>query len=568
MNAPRGPHQSVSTDDLAFLPALEQARLVRQREVSPVELVQTYLQRIERLDPTLNSYITVVGDQAIATARAAEAVAGQAETSPLHGVPVSIRDLHLTAGIKTSFGIHQMRNFVPPVDDTAVAKLRSAGLVILGKTAAPAIGQGCVTEPVGFLPCRNPWDTDRTPRGSSGGAGAALAGGLCALSEGSDGGGSIRIPSAWCGLVGVKPSRGRVSTAPAPSNLLAAHGPMAHTVSDAAAMLDIMSGPVLGDAYWAPPPDRSFLKEVSIPPGRLRIAVSLGGSDVAPAIRAALEATVLLLTELGHDVVEADPDPTWSRLFEEIIDAMAGPGTEMVVKSLGLEPGPDLDPIVMGMVLMGRDVTANDYVAADANMMRRARQVTEFFSDYDLLLSPTTAKPPPHIGEHRELSVRELFLAWERYVPFTTMWNATGQPAISVPSGLDDQGSPSGCSSWVAPQTRRRSSGWRASSRRRGHGRSTTRGCQISQSDDSNKRTRMRTFEIMSVFASQVQDGRGAAPEREHSPAVARSNHSRSSLMPELHTCSGAPPAAKHLSARNNTADNSPRIVQGWEVQP
>ena len=417
--------------------------MVARREVSPRELVDVYLERIERLNPLLGAFVTVAGERARAEARSAEARAGRDDAPPFLGVPISIKDLHATEGVATSMGLAALRNHVPAEDEVSVRRLRDAGFIILGKTTAPALGQGCVTEPAGFPPARNPFDRERSPGGSSGGAGAAAAARLCAVSHGSDGGGSIRIPSAWCGLVGVKPSRGRVSLQPRLSSLQNVIGPMAHTVADAAAVLDVLQGPELGDQYWAPPPPRPFLDEVGVDPGRLRVAVSLGGSEIAPAYRAALDRTVDLLAELGHDVFERDPDPTWSCLFEEMIDSIMGAGLRRGVEDLGI-PLEGIDPIIAGQLELGAHVSADDYLTTTNRLLERARLITRFFSDVDVLLSPTAAKSPPRIGEHRELSVRDLFVIWERYVPFTTMWNNTGQPAITIPAGFDENGIPIG----------------------------------------------------------------------------------------------------------------------------
>jgi amidase len=236
--------------DLAFTSAVELAELVRLKKVSPVELVELYASRIESLNPTLGAYLTLTLDEAREQAKAAEAALDVDDLPPFHGVPISIKDLNETKGVRTTHGNAAFADRISTYDDEVVAKLKRAGFIMLGKTNTPEFGTTCFTDPPGYYPARNPWDTTRTTGGSSGGAAGALAAGLCPISQGSDGGGSIRIPSSLCGLFGIKPSRGRVTHAPGPQSFLSQCGPIAHTVADAAAMLDVISGPyrVLGPA--------------------------------------------------------------------------------------------------------------------------------------------------------------------------------------------------------------------------------------------------------------------------------------------------------------------------------
>ncbi|MGH3132021.1 MAG: amidase, partial [Gaiellaceae bacterium] len=261
--------RGLASDDLAFLSATEQARLVRDREVASLELVETYLERIERLDPELNAYVTVCAEEAVADARSPR-------PGPFSGVPLPIKDLSETAGIRTTFSCRAFADYVPERDVEIVRRLRAAGFVILGKTNTPEFGTTAVTESALNGACRNPWDTSRTPGGSSGGAAAAVAAGLAPLAHGSDGGGSIRIPASCCGLFGIKPTRGRISTAPYGDPYgFSTNAPMARTVADAAAFLDVVAGPEPGDQYVAPPPERPFETEVGAPPGRLRVALAV-----------------------------------------------------------------------------------------------------------------------------------------------------------------------------------------------------------------------------------------------------------------------------------------------------
>lgn len=428
--------------EVIFAPATEQSRLVRAGELSAVELVDAYLDRIERIDGSVGAYVTVAADSARQAARAAQDRLPLGDLPPLLGVPVSVKELNDVAGLPSTSGLAALRGRLATADDNVVRRMRAAGAIVIGKTTSPALGIGCVSEPAGFAPARNPWDLSRTPGGSSGGAAAALAAGLCAISQGSDGGGSIRIPASWCGLVGLKPSRGRVSSAPQPSSLLSTCGPITRTVLDAAVLLDVISGPELGDAYWAAPPLRPFADEVGRDPGRLRIAVSLGGRDIDEGPRAALDASIEVLTSLGHVVEEADPDPTWGWVIEESLHGLRAPGVAAVAAALPTQDG--LDPLLASLIEYSASLSAQSYVETHAAMLDRARRVTMFFGDYDALLCPTVAKGPPRVGEHRDLDVAALFATWEGYVPFTTMWNWTGQPAISLPVGLDAAGLPVG----------------------------------------------------------------------------------------------------------------------------
>ncbi|MGB3757618.1 MAG: amidase, partial [Rivularia sp. (in: cyanobacteria)] len=247
--------------DLAFAPALKQSELIRRKEVSPLELVELYLERIQQFNSKLGSYFTVTAEQAIDDAKSKTEMLAQTQELPLFfGVPISIKDLNPVAGIPCSYGNAALLGNVPDYDDGVVAKIKQAGFIILGKTASSELGSFPYTEANGFPPTRNPWNLEYTSGGSSGGAASALAAGLCSIAQGSDGGGSIRGPAACCGLVGIKPSRGRVTHAPVGDRLngIATNGPIARTVADAAALLDAMSGYVSGDSYWLPEPEKTF----------------------------------------------------------------------------------------------------------------------------------------------------------------------------------------------------------------------------------------------------------------------------------------------------------------------
>ena len=302
--------------DVIWLSATEQADLLRRREISSTELVRAYLARIEALNPRLGAYVTVCADDALAAARAADQQLALPvpPDAPFLGVPISIKDLVETKGVRTTYSSRAFADYVPDFDAAVVRRLKNAGFVLLGKTNTPEFGNLSFTESILNGVCRNPWNTERTPGGSSGGAAAAVAAGLCPVGHGSDGGGSVRTPASCCGVVGLKPARGRISCAPGLGESmvgLSTDGTLTRTVLDAAAMLDVMAGYETGDPYWAPPPARPFRDEVGASPGTLRVAfttVSPTGHPMTPECVAAVRSTARLLADLGHHVEEACPD--------------------------------------------------------------------------------------------------------------------------------------------------------------------------------------------------------------------------------------------------------------------
>lgn len=432
------------SDDLAFASAIELSELVRLRKVSPVELVDLYGRRIEELNPRLGAYLTTTIDQARDQAKQAEAAIAGDELPPFFGVPISIKDLNETAGVRTTHGNGAFADRVPDEDDSVVRSIKRAGFIMLGKTNTPEFGTTCWTDPPAYFPARNPWDPERTTGGSSGGAAGALAAGLCPISQGSDGGGSIRIPASLCGLYGIKPSRGRVSNFPGAQSFLSQNGPITRTVADAAALLDVLAGYKTGDSWWAPPPARPFAEEVGRRPGRLRIAFTTKPSfdtPVAPGNVAGVEHSSRLLADLGHEVSEASP-PDWpEQVVEDFFITWA-------VRTCGADPMPpfdSLEPVNQALIEFGRTVDAPTFESANRRIMKASRDLVAFFADYDVLVTPTVAGPPPVIGSYRDPDnpIAE-FLNAASLVPFTPPWNTTGQPAVSVPLHSDEQGLPVG----------------------------------------------------------------------------------------------------------------------------
>jgi amidase len=432
------------SDELAFASALELAARVRAREVSPVELVQFYLERIERIDPQLNAYVTVDADGALAAARAAESVASDA---PFRGVPLPVKDLHETAGLRTTYSTKALADNVPRHDAAVVRRLREAGFVLLGKTNTPELGTIGMTESELNGACRNPWDTTRTSGGSSGGAAAATAAGLCPAAHGSDGGGSIRNPSSCCGVVGVKPSRGRVSPAPYGSGALGlgTSGPIARTVRDAAALLDVMRGYETGDFFVAPEPERPFLAECDDVPGRLRVAVTTQPPVEVPVgddCAAAAASTADLLAELGHDVREATPPWQSDELLVDFVRVwQVGPAVA------GIDDLSLLEPINRALAEDARVTSSPDLTVSIQRLQRMVREVLVFWDDVDVVVTPTLALPPVPVGWTFEDTDGDPHAAFARqilFTPYTPLVNVTGQPALSLPLHWSEAGLPIG----------------------------------------------------------------------------------------------------------------------------
>jgi amidase len=422
---------------LAFLPALEQARLVREREVSAVELVEEYLARIERLDPELNAYVTVCGDEALAAAQAPV-------DGPFSGVPTPIKDLVDTAGIRTTYSCKAFAANVPADDAELARRIRAAGFIVLGKSNTPEFGTTAVTESELNGICRSPWDPSRTPGGSSGGASAAVAAGLAPIAQGSDGGGSIRIPASCCGLFGLKPSRGRSSPAPRGDAYgFSVAGSLARTVADAAAFLDAIAGPVPGDPYVAPPPERPYLEEVGVDPGRLRVALVLEPptrGKVDPACASAAREAGGLLEELGHDVDEVSV--AWHT--DDLGELFATVWQTIPTLYPSVDPS-QLDPLNAAFLKRAHAVSSAEYVAAYVRLQQYGRRVAAFVADYDIVLTPTLALPPVPVGWVREPDdPSEQFQRALRFTPFTPAVNVAGLPAASVPLAWTDEGLPIG----------------------------------------------------------------------------------------------------------------------------
>ena len=435
------------------LTALEMADAVRRREVSPVELVADALDRIARLDAQVGAFVTVTPDRAMEQAREAEQLlvsAGDSRTlPPLLGVPTAIKDLNMVAGVPTQFGSRAMSAFVAALDDHVVTLLRRAGAISVGKTATPEFGLPCYTETDIGPPTRTPWDLSRSAGGSSGGAAAAVASGFVPFAQGSDGGGSIRIPASVCGLVGVKTARGRVSKGPTDldATRLSVLGPLARTVRDAAAFLDAVAIPQQGDPDpVAPlPVGESFASWCDRDPGRLRI----GRFTDSPMhhvldrqVHAAWESAARLVAELGHDVVDiAPPLPPEAIPAFETVWCVSAASIPVQVEDEHL-----LRPLTRHLRERGRASTAPQFAAALGALNVFARRGIESMADLDAVLVPTVAMLPRPVGwfcgDGSDPAAD--FERQKQFTPYTAMYNATGQPAVSLPLFESAEGLPIG----------------------------------------------------------------------------------------------------------------------------
>jgi Asp-tRNA(Asn)/Glu-tRNA(Gln) amidotransferase A subunit family amidase len=429
--------------ELAFTPAWKQAQMVAQKQVSPVELTHLYLNRIERLNPSLNAYLTVCADEALAKAKQAESqVAQGGNLGPLHGVPVSIKDLELTEGVKTTLGSLVFKNLVPDRDSVVVERIKNAGAIILGKTNTPEFGLSAVTENRLGPPSRNPWNTDCISGGSSGGAGAALAAGLCALATGSDGGGSIRIPSALCGVYGIKPSQGRIPRAggmgnPEP-NQFAQSGPMSNCVRDSALLLQVLSGPDPRDPspyMRVEPPD--FVAALGQGMKGLRIAWSpdFGYGAVDPDVEKTVRSAVKTLEDMGCTVEEIDigfdvkeVHPHFWKIFTSN-DCAAYP-------DLLREKADQLSTYGREALEFGDAVTGAEYAQSVRRVFELCLYFKELMEKYDLLMTPTTAVPAfPFDDRPKVIAGKEVHSFWG-FFPYTFPINMVGHPAASIPCGF------------------------------------------------------------------------------------------------------------------------------------
>lgn len=437
-------------EDYRKYDAVAVAGLIAKREVSAAEVLETAIARAERVNPAINAIVHKQYE------KARKAVAAGLPQGPLAGVPYLIKDLgFFESGEPATFGSFLFKDFVADHESAYVTRCKKAGLVFMGRSASPEFGLSPNTEPRLYGSCRNPWNLEYSAGGSSGGAAAAVAAGILPVAHATDGGGSIRIPAAQCGLFGLKPSRGRVSLAPDAGEgwggLSVGHV-VSRSVRDSALMLDCTAGMEPGDPYAAPSPERPFLDAIARPPGRLRIAVMLRdhrGATLHPECRKAVDGAAKLCAELGHTVEEADPelDLTALRPMNARISAANTARTcALRWQALGRAPNADdVEATTWAVYQRGLKVSGVEYVEAIAAVHATGRKLGRFLARYDMILSTTLAGPPPKLGYFDQNGDVETFS--ERvteYLSVTPLHNATGTPAMTVPLHWTADGLPVG----------------------------------------------------------------------------------------------------------------------------
>ncbi len=444
------------TTNLAELDLTAQAELVRDGEVAPIELIDAAIERLEKVNPELNAAIHLLYE------RARKRAAGPLADGAFRGVPFVMKDLlGGNAGEPLHGGMRALKeaNFVAPVDSYLAEKFRDAGLITIAKTNTPEWGLAGTTEPQAYGASKNPWDSTRSPGGSSGGSAAAVAARVVAAGHGGDGGGSLRIPASACGIVGLKPTRGRVSGGPLYGEIwhgFATEGAMTRSVRDMAGLLDVMAGRMPGDPYSPAPPDRPYRTVMDEDPGSLRIGFFASppwGTDrLHTDCRAAADAAAKVLGSLGHRVEDRYPgaydDPDFMSQFGRIIVAQATRSLDSIAAMMGRELGPEaVEAYTWWFIEQGRRVSAAEYLASVDWIQSFSRRMAAFWAEgFDLLLTPTLAEPPPKLGEMTNPS-QDPAVVWARnleVIPFTPAQNATGQPAISLPLYWSDNGLPIG----------------------------------------------------------------------------------------------------------------------------
>ncbi len=438
-------------NDVAFLDATAQAELVRTKQIKPEELLDGTIERIERLNPQLNAVVLPMYDQARA------AIAAGLPDGPFTGVPFVLKDLGaMYAGVVQTQGSGFCKDFVSPLDSELTQRYKEAGLVICAKTNTPEFGLTPTTESRLLGAAHNPWNLDHSTGGSSGGSAAAVASGMVPFGHANDGGGSIRIPAACCGLFGLKPTRARITAGPLLGDIMGGlvnEHCVSRSVRDSATLLDATAGSMPGDPYVAPQQERPYIEEVGASPGRLRIAFTTNTFTTAPLhddCVAAVKDTVALLSDLGHEVEEASPPVPGEQLIQSFTQLWAAGNTwsiDTLAMFTGKQPKEeDFEILTWALYKTGQEITATQYLTAISGMQTMARQIAGFHETYDIWLTPALSTPPAELG-HFLSTPEDPMLGFTRsadYVPFTPIQNATGQPAMSVPLYWNEAGLPIG----------------------------------------------------------------------------------------------------------------------------
>ena len=435
---------------LAFTPASELRELIASKQLSPVDLTEMYLRRIEEMNPTLNVFLTITAEQALETAREAETAVVRGDAlGPLHGIPTSIKDLVPTKGVRTTRGSLTLKDWIPDEDDAVVDRIKGAGAIILGKTNTPEFGLSATTENRLGDDCRNPWNPERVSGGSSGGAGASLAAGLNPIAQGSDGGGSIRMPASFCGVYGIKGTQGRV---PRKYSTQQGHlpinfsqiGPMSRTVLDSAIFMNVMAGPHPRDPGSALGEPLDYTAELNKGVKGLRIGWSpdFGSAAVDPEVLQATQKAAEVFQELGANVEPAplEFDITELRKLYVTIASVS----HYLAYGWAFEEHPEmLMDYVHGDIKHGKEVTGAQYATATSELAQHRAKVAAYFDDFDLLLTPTLAVPAFPCGQ-RPATIGGKGVDWRGAFPFTFAFNMSGNPAASVPCGFSSDGMPIG----------------------------------------------------------------------------------------------------------------------------
>jgi amidase len=433
---------------LAFMPATELAARIRDGSYTAAEVVEAAIRRIDAVDHELGAFVEVDAEAALDEAGAI----APGDRRPFTGVPIAVKAGTAVAGLCMNYGSRFLSGHRPTHSAYLVRRLREAGFVIVGTTNMPEFGILPTTEPRHTGPTRNPWDAARTPGGSSGGSAAAVAAGLVPIAHGSDGGGSLRIPAACCGLVGLKPSRGRISRGPdLGDSFLVSDGVLTRSIAETALLLDVLAGYEPGDATWAPRPAEPYTLAMRRDPGRLRIAMSLSNAldvDADPEVVHGLHSAATLLRDLGHEVVEdspALPTPDSLDIFLQVFGPAVALGIGLGERLAGRPPDEDeIEPLSRAVWEMARALPSTGYLAALAQLQLIARSTVAFFADYDLLLTPVLAARPLPIGELNGCGDEPLedLRRSAGFAPYTSLFNITGQPALSLPVGFAEDGLP------------------------------------------------------------------------------------------------------------------------------
>ncbi len=448
-----------------FRTAGELRDLIGRGDLSAVEATKAVLARVEAVNPRLNAIVAVRGEGALEDARAADALPPEAR-GPLHGVPVTIKDVNESTDLPSAYGSVPFAGYLPGFDSEVVARLRRAGAILIGTTNMPEFGLRITTENRAFSATRNPWNPEYGPAGSSGGAAAAVAAGLAPLALAADGAGSGRAPASACGVVGLKPSRGRTPWAPSSQEQWAGYvinSQMARTVRDAALLLDVTAGPVVGEPYGLPEPEESFLAACDRDPGRLRVAYTADPphGEVAPEVRVLFDQAVEAFGGLGHEMIEVSPD--LGGLLDPLLVVIATNVAAMVrgVPSARLA---DLEATTLDIALRGERLGAVDYCAAIATAQRLSAGIMRFWTEYDVLLTPTLTVTPPRLGiSPTGTAFEERWREYADWLAFAYPFNMTGQPAISLPAGRTTRDLPVGVQLVGAPRDEARLLGLAAS---------------------------------------------------------------------------------------------------------